>query len=276
MKLSKPQADAVRLIVAAVRREGTSARVGYGPGAEIPRGVAHKLAEMGLVQLHVGEPTARPAKAGFGHARNWKTVLSENVWLTAGPELLAALRARSSMKENPRKKGVLAALAAVPADVKKAALTAHKALKEQGIPHLVAGGIAVGARGYPRSTKDADFLVSDEAFVLTSRGLVAGMKPGIPFPGVGRIPVDYLSPNGAEERKALERARSAKNLRAVPVEILVRMKLSAGRARDEGDVVEILKAGAPRKRIRSFLNRTAPGLVAEFDRLAERADREAR
>ena len=73
MNLTKPQATALRLVIQAVRRDGVAARVGYGPETDIPRRVAHGLEELGLVVIHVGEPTSRPARAGFGHARNWKT-----------------------------------------------------------------------------------------------------------------------------------------------------------------------------------------------------------
>lgn len=189
--------------------------------------------------------------------------------------MLTGVHMRSSLKRNPKPKGVRAALAAVPADVRHAALTVHAAPQAQGIPHLLVGGLGVGARGYPRATKDADFLVADEAFRVTPSGLVAGMQDGIPFPSVKRVAVDYLSPRTAGEACALEQARGATSLRAAPVEVLVGMKLAAGRARDDGDIVEMLKAGANRKRIRAYLSAHAPATLAAFNCLAERADREA-
>ena len=36
---------------------------------------------------------------------------------------------------------------------------ASRALAQAGVRHSVAGGLAVGANGYPRATKDVDFLV---------------------------------------------------------------------------------------------------------------------
>lgn len=182
--------------------------------------------------------------------------------------------ARSPVKQNPKKKGVEAALAAVPEDVRNAALDVHGRLQSQGIPHMLVGGLAVGARGYPRSTKDADFMVTDDAFRLTSKGLVLGMNHDLPYE-VGKIGIDYLSPRSAGESAALERTRGASKLRAAPVEVLVRMKLKIGRARDEGDVVEMLKAGASRKKIRSFLWRDAPELMEKFNALCLKADQEA-
>src|SRR5438477_162072 len=48
---------------------------------------------------------------------------------------------------------------------------ASEALTRAGIAHAVIGGLAVGANGYPRATKDVDFLVGDDAFVHHAEGL---------------------------------------------------------------------------------------------------------
>ena len=42
------------------------------------------------------------------------------------------------------------------------------------------GGLAVGANGFPRATKDVAFLVGDEAFERHPGGLVT-FRPGVPF-----------------------------------------------------------------------------------------------
>ena len=39
-------------------------------------------------------------------------------------------------------------------------------LTDLGVPHMLIGGVAVGLHGYPRATKDVDFLVGPEAFKL--------------------------------------------------------------------------------------------------------------
>jgi hypothetical protein len=53
---------------------------------------------------------------------------------------------------------------------------------------------------------------------------------------------------------------------------LIELKLAAGRARDEGDVVELLRANPERTaEIRAHLARVHADYVKEFDRLAERA-----
>ena len=50
--------------------------------------------------------------------------------------------------------------------------TASGALTSLGVRHALAGGLAVGAYGYPRNTQDVDLLVGDEAFERHAGGLV--------------------------------------------------------------------------------------------------------
>jgi hypothetical protein len=42
------------------------------------------------------------------------------------------------------------------------ARTTSERLRELGVPHAVCGGVAVGVLGYPRTTKDVDFLIGRE------------------------------------------------------------------------------------------------------------------
>src|SRR4029079_13946135 len=64
-------------------------------------------------------------------------------------------------------------------EVLHAADVASRMLREGGVPHALAGGLAVGAHGYPRTTDDVDFLVGDEAFVIHAGGLVTLKVPVI-------------------------------------------------------------------------------------------------
>ena len=57
-------------------------------------------------------------------------------------------------------------------EVLDAMRVASAALKSAGVRHVVVGGLAVGAHGYPRATKDVDFLVGDEAFEHHPGGLL--------------------------------------------------------------------------------------------------------
>src|SRR5882672_2770200 len=67
---------------------------------------------------------------------------------------------------------------------------ASRMLRDAGIPHALAGGLAIGAYGYPRTTDDVDFLVGDEAYVIHGGGLVTLR---VPVYAVGAIRVDLIS-----------------------------------------------------------------------------------
>ena len=73
---------------------------------------------------------------------------------------------------------------------------ASEALTLANVRHVVVGGLAVGAYGYPRATGDVAFLVGAEAFHHHAVGLVT-MRPEVPFQ-VNGVAVDLLSV-GAEE-----------------------------------------------------------------------------
>src|SRR5271163_528273 len=75
-------------------------------------------------------------------------------------------------------------------EILAAAAVASTQLREAGIPHALAGGLAVGAHGYPRTTDDVDFLVGDEAFVKHKGGLVT-LK--LPLIAVGKVRVDFVA-----------------------------------------------------------------------------------
>lgn len=50
--------------------------------------------------------------------------------------------------------------------------SASAQLARMGVRHALAGALAVGAWGYPRASKDVDFLVGDEAFERHEGGIV--------------------------------------------------------------------------------------------------------
>lgn len=88
MQLTPSQSRALRALIYRVREAGPGARLAVGGGAEVELSTAKALNRMGLVDLHTGEPFSRPARAGFGKAANWKTVVAANRWITATPYLL--------------------------------------------------------------------------------------------------------------------------------------------------------------------------------------------
>ncbi|MBN1337305.1 MAG: hypothetical protein JXB39_15205 [Deltaproteobacteria bacterium] len=166
------------------------------------------------------------------------------------------------------------ALEAVSPRVRRAVWAAHEALNAAGVPHLLVGGLAVGAYGYPYATQDVDFLVGDDAFEF--HGAIVLHAPGVPIQ-VGGVVIDYVSPDAhVDQQRLIEEARGDRNLHVVPIEHLVYMKLVAGRQRDMAAIVGLLQAGMDAEGVRAFLAKAAPDLVGRYDRLVIRAAREER
>ena len=153
-----------------------------------------------------------------------------------------------------------------------AARAASRALTKAGIPHALIGGIAVGAYGYMRATKDVDFVVGENGFV--HHGPIVTFAPGVPI-NIGGVPVDILSDDGVDEQT--EEPVFDGDVPFVSIEALVYLKLVAFRRRDQEDVVELLKAGIDEDVVREYLedgDRLDERLVQRFDQLCERADTE--
>jgi hypothetical protein len=144
---------------------------------------------------------------------------------------------------------------------------ASEALARAGVRHIVIGGLAVGANGYPRATKDVDFLVGDEAFQHHAGGLVT-MNPAIPIE-VNGVAIDYLSPRPGEDHLAAALAESPGTF--IDVARLVYMKLKASRLQDRADIGGLVKAGLDVDACRAYLIAHAATLVPAFDQLVETA-----
>ena len=137
---------------------------------------------------------------------------------------------------------------------------ASEPLKNVGIRHIVVGGLAVGAHGYPRATKDVNFLVGDEAFEQHAGGLVT-MKPGAPIQ-VSGVAIDFLSVGADEKHLETALARSGE---VAPAAVLVYLKLKSPRLKDRADVVELLKAGLDAGAVRDYLEANAPMLIPKLE-----------
>ena len=112
---------------------------------------------------------------------------------------------------------------------------ASEALTLAHVRHVVVGGLAVGANGYPRATRDVDFLVGAEAFHHHPSGLVT-MRPEIPFQ-VNGVAVDLLSPEAHEPfLEATLAAPPGTMMEAAP---LVYLKLKSPRRKDHVDVIDV-------------------------------------
>jgi len=156
--------------------------------------------------------------------------------------------------------------------IRRATLDSSKQMAGAGIPHALVGGLAVGAHGWPRATKDVDFLVGSEAWVRHPSGIVTP-NPGLPLEAHG-VAIDSIPLREDEPflRAAIESPLSTpEGVPVVPVEVLVYLKLKSPRARDEVDVIELVRSGADVARIRSYLAANSPGLIERFGAMAARA-----
>jgi hypothetical protein len=154
--------------------------------------------------------------------------------------------------------------------VRDAAIKTAAQLDHLGIRYALAGGLAVGAHGYIRTTVDVDFLVGEEAF--EHHGLLVTFKPGVPIE-VDGIRIDYVSSIslGPQMEEALDQAPISEGLAVVPIEVLIYMKLVAKRRKDQVDVIELIKAGADVKRVRHYLEQYAPDLIPFSEELVNEA-----
>lgn len=176
-------------------------------------------------------------------------------------------------RRSPRQPGPdLKPVAEVVADrVWRAMIDASSLLSSLGVKHALVGGLAVGAYGWPRATKDVDFLVDDSAWQKTDAGLVV-MRAGLPVQAHG-VSVDTLS-IGDDERHlhdAIERAETSEGVPVAPVEALVYMKLTSPRSKDRQDVIELAKAGIELDTVRTYLDRHAPQTRARFEEAIDTA-----
>lgn len=164
--------------------------------------------------------------------------------------------------------------AVVASDIIDGAKIASEAFRKAGVPHVLVGGLAVGVRGYPRGTKDIDFMVGDEAFDF--QGPIVSPKAGLPIRYKDKD-IDWVSVE-EKKRSCLEEfliIPDEGTVPTMPVHALIYMKIIAGRKKDLADVVELIKAGADTKLTFQFIEKNAPGLIDRFADACKSADIES-
>lgn len=138
---------------------------------------------------------------------------------------------------------------------------ASSALAALGVRHVVVGGLAVGANGHPRATKDVSFLVGDAAFEYGPDGLVT-MRQGVPIQ-INGVAIDLLSVQAGEDHLATALEAPMGSMIEAPQ--LVYLKLKSPRQKDRVDVIELIKAGIDIAACRMYLTRHAPALAVMFE-----------
>jgi hypothetical protein len=148
---------------------------------------------------------------------------------------------------------------------------ASEQLTKIGVRHALVGGLAVGAHGHPRATKDVDFLVGEEAFMHHGGGLVT-IAPGVPVQ-VGDVAVDPISIASGESYldAAVAKPIISGGIPIAPVEVLFYLKLKSPRRKDAADLVELVKGGVATAPVRRYLEQVAPDMIDKFDLLITEA-----
>ncbi len=159
-------------------------------------------------------------------------------------------------------------------------------------PAVVAGGWAVWRHGYVgRVTEDVDIVLpADRIDEFLNAAMFSGFERLLVRPGnwpkvrhkESDIKVDLL-PEGATPGTPSQLAPTTiphpnqlgaegAMLKYITLPGLIELKLAAGRARDESDVVELLRANTDQVRgIREHLESVHPRYVSQFDSLAAKA-----
>ena len=203
--------------------------------------------------------------------------------LTEQLELAEALRAGGTNMTEPQD---------LPGRYGRVIRAVNHVLRAIGSEAVLAGGWAVWRHGYiGRVTQDVDVVVpADRVDDFVRTASVAGFEPLPRRPGrwpklthrETGVQVDLLPEGerpGTPSRPAPTTlphpstlGASGDQLRYITLPALIHLKLAAGRARDESDVVELLRANpAQVDAIRKHLASVHVAYVTALDRLAERA-----
>lgn len=159
--------------------------------------------------------------------------------------------------------------AVVAASVIEDAIEVGELLARLRIPHALVGGLAVGLHGFPRATKDVDYLVGAEAFEKTAPILVyrSELQDRIEMAAVDLLAVPDAFPCLADQLAVVD----VGEVNVVAPEALILMKLSANRPQDRADVARLLDAGVDEQDVASYLAEHAPDLLNRFAELVDEA-----
>jgi hypothetical protein len=209
-----------------------------------------------------------PKGSGCGVIRYWR----QRVRLATAP-MRAQIGIQRSRLMNPgRTPDLKRALRPVPT-YERAVREVSRMLSEAGIRHALVGALGANAyRARPRTTEDIDFLVGDEAFESHAGGFVTMRVPVVEIDG---IDVDQVPVGDALRviEEGLDRAISSEGVPIAPLDVIVIMKLLAGRTQDLADVEAIVASGADREFLRDAVRRTIPDREEILDRLFRNVDR---
>lgn len=152
----------------------------------------------------------------------------------------------------------------------------HEQLEQLGVPHVLVGGIAVGAYARNRTTEDVDVLIRREDVAKLPKGEALGLIEGFSVK-VDGLPVDFIVATKPYLKQAVGNPTVIDGIPLLSPEALVAMKLQAGRTKDMADVVEILKSGkVDVQKARDFLKKSCKDCLEDFDAYSQIAALEAK
>lgn len=159
------------------------------------------------------------------------------------------VRNQLGLKQRAPGAGLQAQLDMLSLPMREAVLAACTAYAELGVPYALVGGLAAGAMGRPRFTKDVDFLVGEQAF--RKSGLIISFALPMPLQA-GDVAIDPIPlPEEPERRAVLQEALAHPEMdtttgQSVPLLAatwLAYMKLASPRGKDRDDIVGMMQAG---------------------------------
>ena len=157
-------------------------------------------------------------------------------------------------------------------------------LEQLGIPYAVAGGMALVAHGYDRTTTDVDILVTPSSLAAIHGGL-EGLGYIAPFRGsknlrdaTTKVKIEFLTTGGfpgdgkpkpVSFPDPVHVSTTIDGISYLNLPTLIELKLASGisnaaRIKDLGDVVELIKA---LKLAKDFGEKLNPYVRAKFDEL---------
>lgn len=147
-------------------------------------------------------------------------------------------------------------------------------LAEAGIRHALVGALGANAyRSRPRTTEDIDFLVGDEAFERHAGGFVTMRVPVVEFDGIDVDQVPLTDVLRVVE-DGLNHAPVSEGVPIASIDVIVIMKLLAGRTQDLADVEAMVASGADRDRLMAAVRTAVPDRADALQRLFGNVDRE--
>jgi hypothetical protein len=166
----------------------------------------------------------------------------------------------------------------VPEGVKSAARQVSEFLSSKGIPHAVIGGMAVSAYSPPRMTEDVDFLVPESALSeIREMGEVSALADsvdGVTLDMDG-VTVDFIFMPDEMPDETLEGGPKIDGIPVLRPEALFLMKMHAPRAKDQADVIEMIKAGTVDiKAVKKYVKKHDPSMLDDLESNIAMADYE--